>query len=369
MKKSIGQRSVFTIFLLAFIANSLLAQTIRRVNNNPTITGVNMYSTIQDAHDAAAAGDIIYIDASNDGTHVGNVTCTKRLTIIGTGYMLLANANTLFDKRPSKVGNISFNAGSAMSQLVGVSVTGVAMADNNITVSRCFVSSNGFNYIIGNNCTIKNCFITSSINSSSMALNLLITGNIIYQPEQWAINGITNTIVANNIIYSEVTGYFGSGNPLKAPIQNANNCSIINNIFDLRNATSISAQAIGCSNIPCATSNTISNNICLTRNGLPADNGNVNAANATATFQVINPWDGYSIYNKIFTEDAIFKLATSSPAIGIGTGNTDAGVFGGVSPYVLSGLPPYPIITNFNTTGAGNINTPIQVNVTVRSNN
>ena len=58
-----------------------------------------------------------------------------------------------------------------------------------------------------------------------------------------------------------------------------------------------------------------------------------------------------------------------SPAIGIGTGGANAGAFGGASPYILSGLPAYPVMTNFTTTGVGNTTTPLQVSVTVRGNN
>jgi len=78
---------------------------------------------------------------------------------------------------------------------------------------------------------------------------------------------------------------------------------------------------------------------------------------------VSNPWTTFG------SEDAKFQLGASSPAAGIGTGGTNAGAFGGASPYVLSGLPPYPIITNFTTSGVGNTSVPLSVSVTVRGNN
>ena len=344
-------------------AGRLFAQTIRRCNNNPGVTGLNVYTTIQAAHDAANNGDIIYVEPS--ATNYGALTSTKKLTIIGTGYMLRANSNTPSEKLPAQLGNISFNTGSSLSQLTGISATGVGMNDNNINVSRCYVTANGF-YISGNNCSIKNCFIKGMINGGT-PLNTIIIENIIYQPSQWTITGFTNCTISNNTFYSEVNGYFGGANPLPAPIQNVANSIISNNIFDFRNA-GVSAQAIGCNNQPCSATNTISNNICLTQSGLPAGNGNINAANANITFQVSNPWTaGYDGTN--FIEDGIFQLAASSPAKAIGTGGTDAGAFGGASPYVLSGFPPYPIITNFTTTGVGNTSVPLQVSVTVRGNN
>ena len=53
-------KTTILIFLLA-ISCSTFAKTIRRCNN----TGVNVYATIQAAHDAAVAGDIIYVKPSN----------------------------------------------------------------------------------------------------------------------------------------------------------------------------------------------------------------------------------------------------------------------------------------------------------------
>lgn len=76
------------------------------------------------------------------------------------------------------------------------------------------------------------------------------------------------------------------------------------------------------------------------------------------------PWATY-----FQSDDSKFQLSATSPAKGIGTGGTDAGAFGGSSSYVLSGLPPYPIITNFANSGTGNSTTPLQVSVTVRGNN
>ena len=78
------KKSVLTLFLLALIAFGSDGQTIRRCNNNPGVTGVNMYTTIQAAHDAAVAGDIIYLEPSS--VSYGNLDARKRLTIIGNGY-------------------------------------------------------------------------------------------------------------------------------------------------------------------------------------------------------------------------------------------------------------------------------------------
>ena len=141
-------------------------------------------------------------------------------------------------------------------------------------------------------------------------------------------------------------------------------CTVSNNILDARGYSTIQEFVDGVIN-GTSVGNTISNNICLAQAATPSGNGDVNFGDETITFLVTNPWSILSSQSK----DDSFKLAVGSPAIGIGTGGTDAGPFGGASPYVLSGMPAYPIITNYIVSGVGNSSTPLNVSVTVRGNN
>lgn len=348
------------IFLLA-ISCSTFAQTIFRCNNNPGVSGVNVYTTIQAAHDAAVAGDIIYVEPSV--TDYGSVDVRKRLTIVGNGYFLDKNSNVPFDQRTSRIGSITFNNGSANSILTGIEMNSfISIKDVNIIITRCRVSTEisfGLSsnlvagvYSRGNNATITKCIIYGTISgqnstqvSSQFGYNCTITNNI----HQGRIDAITNTVIANNIY-----NLSGLGNNIMI---NLNGCSVTNNIYDARGFTSAIPFVFG------GTGNTISNNICLGQAGTPSGNGNVNFGDPTITFLVANPWTTF------FIEDAPFQLAVGSPAIGIGTGGTNTGAFGGANPYILSGLPAYPVMTNFITTGVGNTSTPLSVSVTVRGNN
>ena len=51
--------SFFGALCLTLVTLNAGAQTIRRVNNNVGITGPNIYATLQLAHDAAVAGDMM----------------------------------------------------------------------------------------------------------------------------------------------------------------------------------------------------------------------------------------------------------------------------------------------------------------------
>ena len=357
------KKSVFTLFLLALIAFGSNAQTIRRCNNNPGISGVNIYTTLQAAHDASVAGDIIYLDPS-DATY-GTVDIRKRLTIIGNGYFLDKNSNVSFDTRSSKVTGVTFNNGSANSILTGLDISGgpgCAINDVNITITRCknansFVFGVSSNLVAGvnsrgNNGTITKCVISGNISGSNSATvasqygyNCVISNNII----QGQISLITNSVISSNTLYAAYHG---------GPItNNLYGCSVSNNIYDARGlGTAIQFVATG-------SGNTISNNICLGQAATPSGNGNVNFGDETITFLVSNPWSTFS------TDDSKFQLGASSPAIGVGSGGTNAGAFGGASPYVLSGMPAYPVVTNYVVSGVGNTSTPLNVSVTVRGNN
>ena len=354
-------KNLILFFLLTFSC-STFAQTIRRCNNNAVVTGINIYSTIQAAHDAAVAGDIIYVEPSV--TDYGSVDVRKRLTIIGNGYFLDKNTNVPFDQRTTKISSIIFNNGSANGILTGFELTGggsVNVNDVNITVTRCKIPGVSFgistNLVAGqnsrgNNATITKCIVgmisgvSSTIVTDQRGYNCTITNNI----QQSTINSITNSIIANNVYYLFTTP---SGNMMNG----VNGCTISNNIYDARGLTGTIQY------VSTGTGNTISNNICLDLAGSPSGNGNVSFGNSTTTFLTANPWSTFTY------EDASFQLAIGSPAIGIGTGGTNVGAFGGASPYILSGLPAYPVMTNFTTSGVGNTTTPLQVNVTVRGNN
>ena len=72
--------------IISLLCIAAHAQTIRRVNNNAGVTGVNVYTTAQAAHDAAAANDILMIEPSV--TTYENLILTKPLKIYGNGYFL-----------------------------------------------------------------------------------------------------------------------------------------------------------------------------------------------------------------------------------------------------------------------------------------
>ncbi len=340
---------LFIICLAILAQNSVLAQTIRRVNNTGIATGGNIYTSIQTAHDACSAGDIIYIEPST--TTYGDLNVSKRITIYGSGYTNSANANTTYKKSDSVLGTLNLNPGSENTLIYSIKLTAnINITAQNITISRCYVNGNialGGNSSTGygaSNIIIKQCMILDGIRGSNWYI-----GSVYTNPQNIRIdNNIIRSYYNSSAIYNIGGGSTISNNVLRYGIQYVDNSTLRNNIFTTTG--NVEASSSG---------NSYTHNVHF-GSGLGSANGNISSA--TGVF--INgddPWSNFV--------DNLFLLSPSSPALAAGSDGTQRGIFGGNSPYVLSGQPPVPIITQLNSTISGNATTPLTVQITVRSNN
>jgi hypothetical protein len=341
------------------LAAETFAQTIRRVNNNAGITlDPNMYATLQAAHDAATAGDIIYVESSPDA--YGDLTVTKQLTIVGTGYLLDENHIYVRSTLPAKMGKLVFKSGSANSIVEGLTILNSidVVRASNITIRRNNLESGAINILTietGQQVTY------SSVSNISIIGNYL-TGFNAHPSQNAAVNyTISNLVIANNSIDYI---YYANGTPyphliLSAAIYNniirygTNpiwNTSVHNNIFVMADGATLNISGAN---------NTVSNNLSADVDCLPAGNGNVNGIILADTFLGLSG----------NTKDTQWKLKSGSPAIGAGVGGVDCGMYGGDTPYVVSGIPAHPTVTFFNSTGMGNSTTPLNVTISTKANN
>lgn len=350
-------RKIAILILLTYLFCTFegIAQTIRRVNNNPGVTGINVYTTIQAAHDAAVTGDMIYVEPSN--TSYGSITVYKSLKIYGNGYFLSNNTNVPEDNRLSSISTIIFDEGSDNSLLMGISVGSITIAAPNITITKCSSGyidlrkrGNSPNFTsIPNNCTISNCFFRGGnagdmINAYGNSSNCIINNNIYLNLSgPGFVSGFLNSLVLNNTIYGSFTTF------------NSGSCN--GTIFTGNICTGGDPSKFN----PSGSGNTFNNNISLGSSCWPIGNGNQNSISAT------NFYSTNSISST--SPDNIFQLSATSIGKTASSTGGEIGAFGGVSPYVLSGIAPYPTITNFTTSGVGNSTTPLSVSVTVRGNN
>lgn len=325
------------------------AQTIHRVNNSGLpINGVNIYSTLQDAHDAASAGDIIYLEPTDNS--YGNLTCTKQLTIIGNGYFLDQNPTLKLDERDARVGTINLASGSDGSRITGCVVQGnffVAVGD--VTIERnhtntIFLGYNSGFSVGGNNVIVRQNYITSTVylysgSTAATALsNVNITNNIILG----SINAQSNSVQLNNVlIANNVVGNLAGTTAAGIRVENA---VIKNNILTYTGTISNFTP----------NNNSYSYNI----------SGNSAFGTANGNQQNIAPTSLF--VGGTASTDGAFQLSAGSPASGAGESGTDVGAFGGTTPYRIAGIPNVPSIYEYNQSVSGN---SLNATISTRSNN
>jgi len=349
------------LFALCFFVQFTQAQTIRRVNNNPGVTGLNVYTTAQAAHDAANANDILIIEPSVNS--YGDLTLTKPLKIYGNGYFLNTNVELKADQRGSIFGTIYFGTGSSGSSVYGIQCSVMTNAiccenyfvTNDLTIERCNIdivsiaapySNNGLGVRTGTS-TISNLVFRRNFIRSSLGLNS-------YAPT--TINGV---LISNNIINYLAMGTFAGQNGIQngAVINN----TIINQFYTdnwlvnsvLDNNLFLSLASINFTNV--SYSYNVSSGGALT-------GGVGNLANFDVNAALVGPGAGIS-------NDEQYQIKAGSPLKTAGSGGTEVGAYGGATPYIVSGIPAVPSITNFANTGTGSNTTPVQVTISVKSNN
>jgi hypothetical protein len=323
-----------------------------RLNNNPTVNAD--FSTFQAAHDAASAGDTIYIEGTGDQTHYGTLTITKKLVIIGPGYFLLENDSTYANPIYARVLTMVIEPGAAGTEVYGLyfkSVGGSGTHHLQIKASNVIIARNSF-FLDGGNmiilaANVENVSITQNytyqiqtLSGSIIANNILISNNFIQNVID--LNSLSNAIISNNVIRAYLTNVYYS--------QIKNNIMYENHGGDFL-----------CVN---NTGNYVAYNLAagaLVSGGTygPGNVGNVNMANVFV---------GYPTQGS-YSTDGKWQLKAGGPAIGAGEGGIDCGIFGGPLPYVLSGLPAIPRIYEAVVPTAGSTSSGLPVIIKAKSQN
>ena len=331
------RKLLLIMFLFAFLEGK--TQTIHRVT-----TGMSLQTEITNAPN----GDIFYAEG---GIVYENLEINKKVTIFGTGYFL---SNNQASPGESKVGQINLKPGSDGSYITGLHTMGsINIWANNVVIQRCYVDGEGrlrlgYNATTGqwtgtaNNCILIQNYaqrpeiLTNTILSSTASVsNFVVKGNIFYR-YGFHLQGNISGEITNNTFMPGVT-------PLEAyySIQNTNTGYPYNNICTILPVSiknnimpNIGYECPITSNVPTVFSNNVFN-----QNFTNLPSSNVINADANALFvgYPTNP-------NNALTPDARCQLASNSAAKGAGEGGTDAGAFGGDTPYVLSGIPIIPNI-------------------------
>lgn len=300
-----------SLFLLFFLAQ-LASAKIWIADANPGDTGAD-FKTIQAAHDGASAGDTIYCVGSAQS--LGNATFTKGLTVIGPGYFLSENSGLQANPSSAKLGSLTFNKGSEGSVITGCEIQGtLTINTSNISIVRNYLSYAGANTSIALAPQIANIYVQQ---------NFVLNGGYLGYGQAIGSGGNDGPIFLTNN-YINCVG----GSAYAIQFSSTDNATIENNVItgNITCYNSTFQNNIIISGTFSGTGNGIFNNIC---NSNQFSNTNGNIPNT----------DTSTVFVNTGTTDGRFQLKAGSPAKGAGIGGVDIGMFGGINPYVLSGVP------------------------------
>lgn len=350
MKKSF----VFVIFSALFMIASSSYGAKYRVNNSGL--GDPDYTTIPDAIAAAADNDTLYIEGTP--VHYDGFTLTKPLVMIGPGYFLGDNPETQANPNSAIIKRSVFDAGCEGSIIIGLYFYDGIMGDasaitinaDNIIFKRNRIQSDQYSDYHGyTNYTIT---ISPSVSGISFIQNYITRTNTGNGYNVRILENCSAIIFTNNYLFSQ------GGNSIN--MSSTSSAQIINNVIEgamiVKNSTLFNNIMISgtFAQTDCSISNNIGNS---TQFDLPA---NLQDVDMNLVFDLTNP-----------SRDGKYQLIDdpSNPALGYGATGEDCGMFGGMDPYRLSGLPPVPAIYFFYGSSTGSNTDGLPVNLKIKSNN
>jgi len=304
----------------------MLLGTVHIVNNLPNTDPD--FTNLSSAYSAAQPGDTLYVCGSV--TSYGSLTLAKPLTLIGPGYFLASNPYTQVNTRTAALTLVTFNAGSSGSLITGLQAQRAVVNTNNITIVRnYFYYTDSSSYMISFASGLSNIAIMQNyfyLNYDLTSLYGIITSgsnNILYIANNLFRSDESRNITISSTSYATMENNVFYGGPV----------SIYNTLFQnniMRSGTFASGSG-----------NTILNNI---SEGTQFGNQNGNQSNVSMS----------AVFTLSGSADGLYTLAPGSPAIGAGVNGVDCGIFGGISPYVLSGMPEgIPSIYEFSAPSSG----------------
>jgi len=320
--------------VICLLTLSLQAQTIYTVDNRAQ-SGAQ-YQVLQDAIDAASAGDIIQIHPS--ATNYGNAIINKQLKLVGLGHNPVTNDQGL----TAKLSYLRFTGNSANSEVSGLTIintlttTGTINHAENIhivhnKISTISISNNtGLldSWIVEGN-YITNTTVSISSNASSWTIkNNFITGAL--------YNLNVTDVVLNNI-------FFSASNATSDNIfVNCDQTIISNNIF-ITNGNMTTFAMPSCTNL------NLNNNLTYSYvgNTMTTLPGTANLDNTNPMFISVSAGNEGDFYNNDY------HLNTSSSGINYGTDGTNIGVYGNAFSFDMYGRPdamPYSTTMSISNT-------------------
>lgn len=346
-------KRIVLVFLLTTTCLCVSAASWR-VNNNPAINAD--FSTFQEAHDAASPGDTIYVEGTGHDNHYGEIVIDKKLIVIGPGYFLLDNDFTQANHLIARFRTITINPGAEGSEIYGLYIhwngsgsKGIYVNTSHISVARNYFHSDRDRIVFGNyninNIVIAQNFAYEIVGTTTYeANNIIIVNNFVRN----SISGVNSGVILNNVIAYSISSSYSQ---------------IKNNIIFSSSSYPLGGSGYGDGNY--VAYNLVSGKFHYGTNPpLPPGPGNQEYVDMNTVFVNYYGGGGGSV-----GVDHRWLLNPEGPATGAGENGIDCGMFGGVTPYVLSGLPPVPRIYEADVPVSGSANTGLPVTIKIKSQN
>lgn len=330
------KKKVLATFVALACALSVQAQNILIANNNSGApTGTQVYTTLQDAIDAAVTNDIIHVVPST--TSYGDVTIsTSNITLQGVGL----NANKAVGTK-SITGGITVSNGVSGLKIAGLTVdnnsivlgsAGNGAAITGIIIENCrighveqaFGTTPVANVIIRNNALIGTTSGTANADFDANTSSIIITNNIIMGYYSRGVSG-DGLVVENNLFLgSGTTDSFGT---------KLHNSTVRKNIFygsdyELRQTTSFTGNAFE-DNVGYVTG--------VDTVFLAGFNGNTSLNDIVIRDLGINPLFSNLTMTDTWQDELDFTLDATSVANDPTDATNNAGPSGGSTPYNSEG--------------------------------
>lgn len=331
------------------------------VDNSPNSPG--QFTSLQDAINAAGAGDTLLITGTN--ISYGTVTVDRPLTLIGAGY----NPNvleTLVDQVTVISSDVFITGLHGGIQLNVGGASGDSLA--NITITRCRIGNPGslgfvssaqagaverfsdiaiYNNVVAGIGFADGCFVSNVMLFDTILYVNNISGRFSSTGQCLpTFQGTETFIIDHNLFIGPSGPCIGGFNQdcglfidqYGVPIWDNSTAIISNNIFHFQEVGGIRGcgQCSWFNNITCCTGTND------TIPGTPPGNQNQWGVNP----QLINYPGG------TFNWSHDYSLQPGSPALGTGTFGTDIGPFDGPYPFNLGAPPQGPYIEYFNVDGS-----------------
>jgi hypothetical protein len=362
-------KKVLCLLALSLFAFNLNAQTIITIDNNSTST--TTYQTIQEAHDNATAGDIIYVQPS--GTSYGNANIIKEITIVGRSHSEVGKV--------SQMGSVSIRSSNVT--IKGMQFSNLSFSQTGATAPppyvglklyECNFSSATYGVFgtpnFADDIEVRGCVMTSTQSIYPDSSNILFSNNIFASTSPITTYITSTLVIANNVFRSTSTITLTNNDAADGTVILFNNMFLTNSGSD---------RDINLNTGPFNLSNNLTYNFGF---------GNMNfATNATGSFTESNTllntdplftdvdntisqsFAGASTYNPAFRPEDDLTLQAISPALTGGGGGDQIGLFNNSFNYSKLGVPRgLPTLDVVSYDGAVPKNGNINVTITAKAN-